>query len=282
MSEPKHAEVMPDLRIVPRVSLVPHEEHDAQRSEPLTERIQDAGTLLNPPVVAPMGDGRYVILDGANRHYALGALGYEYILVQVVNYESDAVRLGTWHHVISGISWFKLLRHFCKIEGIAVHCTDLLSARAAIAQREVLAYAVLHDDTAYTLQTNADTLIQRTAALCAVVDSYKSRGILNRISTDALREARKMYPAAVAIIAFPHYEPAEILVAAQVGAHLPPGITRHIIRGRAMRLHYPLETLRENGESLEQKNEHLQRWVQERVAEKRVRYYAEPTYLFDE
>jgi len=265
MTSTHESEVMPDLRIVPWTSLVPHEEHDAQRSEPLVERISEAGILLNPPVVAPMDADRFVILDGANRHYALGALGYDYILVQVVDYESDAVRLETWHHVVSHISWFKFLRHIRKIEGVSVDCVDLLSARAALARREVLAYAVLHDDSAYTLQVEADTLMQRTAALRTVVDTYKHRGVLNRISTDALHEARRLY-----------------IFAARTGVHLPPGITRHIIRGRAMRLHYPLEALRANGESLEQKNEQLQRWIQQRLAEKRVRYYAEPTYLFDE
>src|SRR2546423_14572323 len=93
--KPPERGVIPDLRIVPINSLVPHEEHDAQRAEPLIQRIREAGTWLNPPIVAPMDDQRFVILDGANRHYALSALDYDYILVQVVDYESDAVQVGT-------------------------------------------------------------------------------------------------------------------------------------------------------------------------------------------
>src|SRR5262249_13088568 len=145
-----NATAMPDLRIVPISRLLPHEEHDAQRSEPLVRNIEAAGVLLNPPVVAPMGDDRFVILDGANRHYALGALGYHYILVQVVNYETDEVELGTWHHIISGITAFEFLRHVREIPSLGVECHDLLSARAALARREVLAYAVLQDESAYT------------------------------------------------------------------------------------------------------------------------------------
>lgn len=49
-----------------------------------------------------------------------------------------------------------------------------------------------------------------------------------------------------------------------------------------MRLHYPLAEFSENGESLTDKNAALHRWLQARSAEKRVRYYAEATYLFDE
>ncbi len=275
-------DILPDLRIVPINNLIPHEEHDHQRSDPLIKRIQESGTWLNPPVVASMGDGRYVILDGANRHYCLAKLGYPYILVQVVDYETGGVQLETWHHVVSGMSWFEFLRNIREIPHLRLESADSLSARAALARREVLAYTVLGDQRAYTLSAEAHSLARRTAVLRQIVDTYKSRGVLNRINTDSLTAARRLYPNAMAIVVFPHYEPAEIVVAARDGVYLPPGISRHIVRGRAMRLNYPLEALRDNGESLAQKNQALRTWVQARVAEKRVRFYAEPMYLFDE
>ena len=278
------AGIMPDLRIVPIEALVPHEEHDAQRSEPLIARIRDAGVWLNPPIVAEMGDERYVILDGANRHYALGALGYQHILVQVVEYESEAVRLETWHHIVSGVSWFELLRHIHQIEGLSVDTCDLLGARAALARRDALAYIVLQDEGAYLMRAEliSASLDQRNRLLRNIVDTYKQRGALNRVTTDRLSAARRLYPDAVAIIVFPHYEPVEIVVAAREGAHLPPGITRHLIQGRALRLNYPLAALKDDSLSLTQKNDDLQRWIQERMAAKRIRYYAESTYNFDE
>jgi hypothetical protein len=275
-------EIMPDLRIVPITSLVPHEAHDVQRSEPLTQRILGSGVWLNPPVVAPMDDERFVILDGANRHHALYTLGYPCILVQVVDYEGGDVQLETWHHVIGDISWFEFLRHLNSVPSLKLARTDLLSARAVLARREALAYAVMDENTGYILDADAQSMSERTLVLNRIVDTYKERGTLNRINTDSLRVARRLYKNAVAIVVFPHYEPAEILVAARDGVHLPPGITRHIIRGRAMRLNYPLEALRENGDSLEAKNARLQAWIQERSGAKRIRYYAEPTFLFDE
>lgn len=276
--------MMPDLRIVPMDTLVPHEEHDAQRSEPLIARIREAGVWLNPPIVAEMGDGRFVILDGANRHFALGSLGYPHILVQVVDYESEDVRLETWHHIVSGVSWFELLRHIRQVDGLSVDTCDLLGARAALAGRDALAYVVLRDEGAYLMRAETPTapLNQRNRLLRDVVDTYKRSGILNRVTTDRLSAARRMYPDAVAIVVFPHYEPAEIVVAAREGAHLPPGITRHLIHGRALRLNYPLVALRDERRSLEQKNTDLQHWIQQRMAAKRIRYYAEATYNFDE
>ena len=271
-----------DLRIVPITSLVPHEEHDHQRAEPLIGRIREAGSWLTPPIVAPLDDARYVILDGANRHYALSHLGYDYILVQVVDYESEQVHLNTWNHVVSGLSWFEFLRNIRQIEQLHVDSADLLNARAAVARRAVLAYAVLDDNRAYTLNILDPSIGARTTVLRQVVDTYKRSGVLNRINTDLLSRARTDFPNAIAIVVFPHYQPAEIQVAARDGLLLPPGISRHVIQGRAMRLHYPLEEFRANHESLEAKNDKLRLWMQERNAQKRVRYYAESTYIFDE
>lgn len=278
---------MPDLRIVPIHNVVPHEEHDQQRSEPLVARIREAGAWLNPPIVAPMDkqdgeDQRYVILDGANRHYALSALGYAYILVQVVDYDSPAVFLGTWHHVISGLAWDACLRNIQALPSVVVEPVDVLHARAALARREALAYIVVEDQRAYTVTVADHSIGARTATLRQLVDTYKGSGVLNRINTDVFSAARKMYPEAVAIVVFPQYQPAEILLAARDGLHLPPGISRHIIQGRAMRLNYPLEAFKDDGESLDAKNLRLTQWIQDRLAERRVRHYAESTYLFDE
>jgi hypothetical protein len=200
----------------------------------------------------------------------------------VVDYESEAVRLDTWHHVVSGLPGDDFLRNLHALEGIEVEQVDLLNARAALARRAVLAYTVLGDHHAYTLNTAARSTADRTGLLCKVVDTYKRSGTLNRINTDVLSKARHDFPEAVAIVVFPRFQPAEIMVAARDGILLPPGISRHVIQGRAMRLHYPLEEFREDGAPLEAKNDRLRTWLQERNAKKRVRYYAESTYLFDE
>jgi hypothetical protein len=46
-------------------------------------------------------------------------------------------------------------------------------------------------------------------------------------------------------------------------------------------VNYPLSEL-EAEITLEEKNSNLQRWLQDRLANKGVRYYAEATFLFDE
>jgi hypothetical protein len=72
------------------------------------------------------------------------------------------------------------------------------------------------------------------------------------------------------------------MAAAQYKAFLPPGISRHIIHGRALRVNYPLDVLSDANKNLVSKNDDLNAWIQHKLANRQVRYYAEATYQFDE
>jgi hypothetical protein len=84
------------------------------------------------------------------------------------------------------------------------------------------------------------------------------------------------------VVVFPHFEPPEIQELATSGARLPAGITRHLIRWRALRINVPLERLADVELSLEEKNRWLEAWLREKVGDRQVRFYEEPTVLFDE
>jgi hypothetical protein len=275
-------DVLPDLRIVATDALTPHEQADRQRSEPLARRLQAEGLLRNPPVVTALGtpDGRFVILDGANRYTAATVLELPHLLVQVVDYDDPALRLSTWYHVVAGCDRATLDFTLDGLDGLVREPGDLLHARAALARRDVLASVVFADGQVELLRAGGD-LRARTAVLNAIVDGYKGCAKIYRTTTDRVAEVRELYRELTAIVVFPHYDPAEILDLARDGIPLPAGITRHIIPRRALRLNYPLERLA-GAHSLAEKNAELQEWLRERLAAKGVRYYAEPTVLFDE
>jgi hypothetical protein len=73
----------------------------------------------------------------------------------------------------------------------------------------------------------------------------------------------------------------DVVDAVAEGLLLPAGLTRFIVSPRALRVNYPLQALASE-ETREAKEEALTRWVHEQVAGRKVRYYAEATYLFDE
>ena len=103
MNARQRSSEMPDLRVLRVADLLLHEQHDAQRSDPLAQRIVSDGVLKNPPIVAPVDGGPpFVVLDGANRVTAASALGLVHVVAQVVDYDDPALALDTWHHLVCG------------------------------------------------------------------------------------------------------------------------------------------------------------------------------------
>lgn len=264
---------MPDLHIVAVNALHPHEEHDSQRSMPLVESLRHSKYLMNPPIVARMNDDEYVILDGANRCSAFESLNYPHILVQLVSYDSGYVGLDVWHHIVSrwDIEVFK-----AQIEALeAVTLTPQHDENA-------IAHIVLPEGREFAVMADVSNLYERNAILRQVVTLYQSQAILDRTAISEPREVLPLYPEAIALVVFPNYQPQDIIAAAQQKAYLPPGISRHIVHGRAIRVNFPVEVLRDSTASLEDKNEALNEWMERKFASRQVRYYAEATYLFDE
>jgi len=276
---------LPRLRFVPVESLVPHEQHDDQRMQPLMERLKQQAVLKNPPVVAPLERGsdgeRYVVLDGANRCMAARAAGFPHVVVQIVGYEEPHVRLSTWCHALGDYSPEDFERMLHAVPGLECRGEPLTHARAMLARREAIACVVFADGHADTLHGGGD-LHARNRLLNSVVDTYRSGKRFVRVTTDSLEEARARHPDVSALVVFPHFEPAEVIELATGGARLPAGITRHLIRWRALRVNVPIDRLADTGTALERKNAWLEDWLQEKLAWRQVRFYEESTVLFDE
>jgi hypothetical protein len=273
---------LPDLRFVEADALVPHEQSDEQRAGPLAEKLRSQGVMRNPPIVAPLpDDGRFVVLDGANRTTAARALGLPHVLVQVIDYFGPGVRLTTWHHALSAFPVPELHGALGRVTGLECCQTDMRHARAVLARRESIAFIAEGGDRACTLHGGAD-LHDRNGLLNRVVDAYRGRTRFYRVPSDSLVEAQSRHPEVTALIVFPHFEPDEVIELATSGARLPAGITRHVIPWRALRVNVPLERLADTRESAEAKNRWLQGWLLEKLHQRNVRFYEEPTVLFDE
>jgi hypothetical protein len=276
---------MPDLRFVAVDALIPHERHDDQRMQPLIRKIREQGVLKNPPIVTPLegpaDTPRYVLLDGANRATAAKAAGLPHMVVQVVRYDDPGISLSTWHHALVGFPHDELGLKLSRVAGLEIQPETLPHARAVLARREALAYVVCGDGAVDTLHARGD-LRERNDMLNAVVDSYRSDARFVRVTSDSLSAAQARHPQVTALIVFPHFEPDEVIELATSGARLPAGITRHLVSWRALRLNIPLDRLADDSQSLEVKNAWLREWLDERLVQRQVRFYEEPTVLFDE
>ncbi|MBE2184070.1 MAG: hypothetical protein IAE89_11635 [Anaerolineae bacterium] len=266
---------MPDLRIVLTESVHPHESHDMQRSAPLIGRMRDEAYMINPPVVAPLNDGQYVVLDGANRIFSFKALGYPHILVQVARYDSGLVELATWQHVVCQWNGEAFLHQLRQVP-------DLIIENGSSANRNPIATIQIRHGSTHNLFVAPDQLALRNQVLRHVVHLYEHSALLQRTNLEDEDSIWKYHPDGIALVRFRPYTSDEVLASASSASPLPTGVSRHIVHGRAVRVNYPLEILRDENIPIEKKNEDLQNWLNEKVARRQVRYYAEATYQFDE
>ena len=277
---------MPDLRFVPTEDIFPHELHDLQRTTPLVERLQASGMLRNPPIVTQIGDGmrvqpRFVVLDGANRSTAARAAGWPHLLVQVVRYVVPAVELYTWYHALTADAR-DLLEHGLRSQpALSVSLQDHVHARALLARREALSCVVLDDDEAIVVH-GGTTLHERNELLNVLVHLYQDRLPYTRVTSDSLSAARREHPEVRALVVFPRFDPAEVIDLASAGEYLPAGITRHLIRWRALRVNVPVAMCADTSKTLDEKNAWVATWTEERLRKREVRFYEEPTVLYDE
>lgn len=271
-------EDIPTLRVVPLGELVLHEEIDPQRAQGLKERIRADGVLKNPPIVAPLGVGKYVVLDGANRVAGLGALGVRDAVVQVVDY--DKVKLDTWNHLVTGIDRQVMLQAITQVPEIDVRLSDLETARRLWASREILAYIVC-PNLDVCLVDAPGGLPQSSRALLDLASAYRGRATIYRVQTDDIDELMSYYDNVAAVIIYPPFQPADILELARNSAKLPTGVTRHVIPRRALRINMALDFLAADT-PVAKKNAWLQEWIRRKLRDKEVRFYEEPTFLFDE
>lgn len=273
MSFDRNHAPIPDLRIVPTENLHAHEDHDSQRSLPLMDRLEHEEAIINPPIVAPMGNDHYVILDGANRCHAFQQLNYPHILVQIASYDSRLVDLQTWCHIVSEWDIQKFLDHLARLPDIEI---------AKGQDAHAIAHILFKDDRVIALHAPVENTHERNAALRGVVHIYQQNARLHRTTITEPEEIWSQYPDAIALVIFPRYEPADIIAAARYKAYLPAGVSRHIVYGRALRVNYPIAILRDQNTHLDAKNQELRIWLERKLTNRQVRFYAESTYQFDE
>jgi hypothetical protein len=101
------------------------------------------------------------------------------------------------------------------------------------------------------------------------------------VKSDDIANLIPYYEDVVALLVFPCFEPDDILHLSANGAKLPAGITRHVIPQRALRVNIPLHILQED-RPLEEKNAWLHELIKTKLVNRQIRFYQEPTVLFDE
>lgn len=273
----------PTLTFLPVGGLLIHERHDDQRTHPLVLRIRSSGVFRNPPVVAPLEDGsdRYMVLDGANRVTALRQMGFPHALVQVVPPDDPGLILQTWNHTVWELNPVRFLRGLRSIPGLRMKRLGDPDVQPSLEHECGIALVQSSRGRLYTLCAETADLETRVLLLNDLVDSYKDRARFDRTSLRDACQLVDVYPSFCGLVIFPNFNIHDLLRLAGEAYLLPAGVTRFLISPRALHLNYPLDELAAD-KPLQDKNQTLHKWIQDRLAHKGVRFYAESTYLFDE
>jgi len=273
----------PTLRILPVDKLVVHEKHDHQRTAPLIANLRASGVLRNPTIVISLrdGSGRFMVLDGANRTAAMLEMGLPHTLAQVVEADSPRLDLRTWNHVLWGLEPEAFLEGLRGIPDLQTQTVDEEATLEQLWQQQILVWLQTPDGGTLVTTTPSKDLQTRIRMLNAIADSYKDRTSFDRTRVRQIAALEGIYDQLCAIVVYPPFKIAEVLEACSQGELFPAGVTRFTVSPRALRVNYPLEELASK-KSPQEKNAHLEAWLQARISEKGVRFYAEATVLYDE
>lgn len=267
---------LPELHIVGLDEVVLHEDPDMERVARLVDRFSADGILKNPPVVARSKGHRRIVLDGANRVTALRKLGYSHVLVQELDLFDPGLALDTWHHAIERHGADELLEHASSIPGVTLEEGEVTDSDSV----PQLARVLLPTRRVVSLQ-GADGLDERVMQLHSLTQVYHRFAIFDRVSYTNLEDLVRNYRNFTALLSFRPFTLEDLQELTHWDRRVPSGVTRVLLPKRALRFNLQLEMLRA-GLSLEEKESWLQETILEKVGDKSIRFYREPTFFFDE
>jgi len=264
---------LPELHIVALDDMALHEDPDIERVTRLLNDFSADGVLRNPPVVGRANGSRRIVLDGANRVTALRKMGCRHVLVQEIDLADPGLTLDSWHHAIEHLSPEDLLAHARAIPGVS-----LQDGRADTAR--TLARYTFADGSGAAL-SGSQALLERVEQLRQLTAAHHRVTFFDRVSYTDREHLQRHYRNFTALMSFPQFTREDLVDITRRDQRLPSGVTRVLLPKRALRFNLQLQILLADL-SVEEKDTWLQQNIRERVAAKAIRFYREPTFVFDE
>ena len=204
-----------------------------------------------------------------------------HMLVQVVHFGAESLKLRTWNRVILGMSPTALFDAIASRTETVPLPGERKERLETVAAGERLAYLSLPDGSGWALGRERERLLARVEDLQRLLAAVEDLGHSERTGEVEAGALIETYPDLAGLLVFPAFEIEEVIEVAKAGLCLPSGLTRFIVSPRALRVNYPIERLT-SSLGREQKQRELEAWIQEKLRARHVRFYAESTFLFDE
>ncbi|UCF06625.1 MAG: hypothetical protein JSV33_06255 [bacterium] len=274
---------LPALRVIALESLVLHERPDEERWKDLLRRIRSDGLLRHPPIAArDQGEAAHLLLDGVNRIEALRRLGARWALVQEVDLNDERVVLSTWHHALEGLDGFNLLEWIRRSHRVTEGQSEFDPTGDFVPHYEgdTVCLIVLPDRSTYAVHAEKD-LTARLETVSEIVDLVHTASNRDRVSYTNVNDLKKHYWNFSTLVCYRSFTKQELLTLSLQGLKFPSGVTRFSVPKRVLYFDVPLSFLKE-GDSIEGKRAELVEIIGTKIKEKKIRFYTEPTFIFDD
>ena len=274
---------LPRLVLIGSDELLRHEEPDQDISEKLMKEIEGSGILKNPLIATPHhGTVSHILLDGVNRHEALRRLGTRFVLIQEVDIDSDGIVLSTWNHAVEDLDMKTAVDDLAtRLEvkpftGRFTESGDFVPPGG----EDIAAYIVLPDGDCYGVHAPGGPR-NRLESVTTITDRIGWTKKRDRVSYTNMNDLKKHYPELTALICYGQFSKMDIVQLSTDGVRFPCGITRFSVPKRALSFNLPLSLLRGAG-TLEEKQILLQLYVLDKIRSRKIKFYEEPTFNFDD
>jgi hypothetical protein len=274
---------LPRLMLIRTDELLLHEEADERRGAIIHSRIEADG-LIKHPLIAAENHGKisHILLDGVNRYAALRKLACRFVPIQEVNLDDNALGLSTWHHELEGLApddVIDILSSSMRVVGFTGGFTqsgDFIprfesnwGCVVVLPDRRCLAVIV------------EGTTEQRVEVIRRMVRRVSPAGAMDRVSYTNLNDLVANYPRFSALVCYPAFSKSDVLHMADEKVLFPSGVTRFSVPKRVLSFGFPLSLLRSKG-SLVEAQAALNDMIVDKIRTRKIRFYEEPTFHFDD
>ncbi len=278
------------MEIIPIKDIVVHEEFDPSRSSSLIKKLKKSNLFTDPIIVASLGEGKYLQLDGMNRINCFKKLGFKYILCQIIDYNNqEEFELSSWIHIFRA-KREDFFKHIKKDKSLIIKKADIeqIGPRYIKEQDFGRLVTVVDKEAGSFLVMTAGNFIEKIKRMNYIVSFYQdsiNRAILPFPMTS--RNIRLFFyehpdlnfydhPDANLMVVFPNLTSQQIIKVVHDGALVPAGITRHFVKDRCLNVNISLSFF-DNKKSVGQLNKELDKFLLKKV----LRIYEESTVHFE-
>jgi len=267
-----------DLLKISEIKL--HETTECSRLRNIFDRISKSNYLMNPVIVGKHKND-FLLIDGANRLSTLKEIGCKLAIAQVINYTDNKIKLKKWNHLVYELDIEKIIE-FCKSKKLEFE--NINHSHAENIQKNGFHYIIVS-----VIKKNATILIHLPKNFNAMLKElnlftkyYFGNYNFDRSEEEIkISELKKHTRKKGILIEFPDFNKNQIIEIANNKHKIPAGITRHILNNRVLHLRYELWRLMDD-KNIEQKKKDLEKYLNNKIDNNKVRQYRESVIVFDE